>query len=183
MARKSSIKRLPAEIRKHLERRLREDSMSLDELIADLQDHFPGADTPSRSALHRYRVNLEEMMGRMREIETASAVLVGELGEGVGDKAGALLAQAVTTLATNAAFKAHDQIDEISITEIGKLARAAKAALETRTLSMKERQSIEKATEERLLKEQSKKLDEMGRKGALTPETLTSIRRDIYGIV
>jgi len=181
MPRKSTIKRLPADVRAHLELRLREDQLTLDELIEDLREHFPQAEPPSRSALHRYRVGFEEMAGRMREIEVASTALVGELGEDVGERAGALLAQAVTTLATNAALQAHS--DDVSITEIAKLARAAKAAMEARTLSMKERQAIEKAAEERLLKEQSKKLEALGKAGALAPETLARIRSEIYGIV
>ena len=183
MARQSSIKRLPTEVRSYLERLLREDRYTLDELIQRLQSKFPGENTPSRSSLHRYRTNMEEMLGRMREIDAAANVLVKEFGEDAGDKAGALLAQSITTLATNAAFKAHSEMDDISIEEIGKLARAAKAAMETRTMSFKERQAIERAAEERLLKEQNKKLEDMGRKGTLSQETLASIRRDIYGIV
>lgn len=182
MARKSTIKRLPVDVRKHLERRLREDQLTLDELIDDLREHFPGAEPPSRSALHRYRVGFEEMAGRMREIEAASSALVGELGEDVGERAGQLLAQAVTTLATNAALNAHTA-DEVSIKEVASLARAAKAAMEARTLSMKERLAIEKAAEDRLLKEQNKKLDAMGKTGAVAPETLKRIRAEVYGIV
>ena len=182
MARKSTIKRLPAKVREHLERRMREDRLTLDELIDDLREHFPSAEPPSRSALHRYRVGFEEMAARMREIEAASSALVGELGEGVGERAGQLLAQAVTTLATNAALSAHES-DDVSIKEVASLARAAKAAMEARTLSMKERVAIEKAAEERLLKEQTKKLEAMGKAGALAPETLTRIRAEVYGIV
>lgn len=182
MARKSTIRRLPGDVRKHLERRLREDRLTLDELIDDLREHFPDATPPSRSALHRYRIGFEELAGRMKEIEIASTALVTELGEGSGD-AGALLAQAVTTLAVNAALKAHGDDKDISIEEIGKLARASKAAMEARTMSIKERQSIEKAAEERLLKEQAKKLDTLGKTGALAPETLAKIRSEVYGIV
>ena len=181
MARKSSIKRLAPEVRKHLERRLREDRLTLDELIEDLREHFPEAEAPSRSALHRYRSGFEEMAGRMREIEAASTALVGELGEDVGERAGQLLAQAVTTLATNAALQAHDS--EVSITEIAKLARAAKAAMEARTLSRKEREAIEQAARERLLREQDEKLEAMGKAGTLAPETLARIRSEVYGIV
>lgn len=182
MARKSSVKRLPTEVRRHLERRMREDQLTLDELIEDLREHFPEAETPSRSALHRYRVGFEEMAGRMREIEAASTALVGELGEDVGERAGQLLVQSITTLATNAALNAHAN-DDVSIKEIASLARAAKAAMEARTMSMKERQAVAKAAEERLLKEQAKKLDTMGKTGALAPETLARIRSEIYGIV
>lgn len=179
MARKSTVKRLPDDVRRHLERRLREDRLTLDELIEDLQDHFPGTQTPSRSALHRYRANFEEMAGRMREIEAASTALVGELGEDVGERAGQLLAQAVTTLATNAALEAHS--NDVSIGEIAQLARAARAAMEARTLSRKEREAIELAARERLLREQDEKLTAAGRDGTVSMETVKEIRL-LYGI-
>ena len=54
----------------------------------------------------------------MREIQIASQVLVSEFGEDVDDKAGALLSQAVTTLATGVALRSNDN-DEISIQEVG----------------------------------------------------------------
>lgn len=140
MGRKSSVARLEPAARKYLEKLLREDRHTLDELLAALRAKFPTADV-SRSGLHRYRASLEEMMGRMREIDTAATALVSELGEGVGDKAGALLAQAVTTLATNAALNAHGE--DVSIKEVAELARAARAAMQARTMSLKEREAVE----------------------------------------
>ena len=121
------------------------------------------------------------MVGRMREIETAAGALVDELGEGVGDKAGALLAQAVTTLATNAALNAHEN-EGISIKEVGELARAARNAMQARTMSIKERQEIEQAAERRLEKSQQNKLDGLAKTGALAQDTLDRIRLEIYGI-
>lgn len=182
MGRKSSITRLDPEVRKHLEKLLREDRLTLDEMVNDVRAKFPEQDTPSRSSLHRYRTGFDEMVGRMREIETAAGALVDELGDGVGDKAGALLAQAVTTLATNAALNAHDN-DKVSIKEVGELARAARAAMQARTMSIKERETIEGAARAKLLREQEEKLDTMGKSGALAPETLKRIRAEIYGIV
>jgi hypothetical protein len=182
MGRKSSITRLNPEVRKHLEKLLREDRLTLDEMVSDVRAKFPDQDAPSRSGLHRYRSGFDEMVGRMREIETAASALVDELGDGVGDKAGALLAQAVTTLATNAALNAHDN-DKVSIKEVGELARAARAAMQARTMSIKERETIEGAARAKLLREQEQKLDTMGKSGALAPETLKRIRAEIYGIV
>ena len=100
----------------------------------------------------RDKSGFEELAGRMREIEAASAAMVGELGEGMGDRAGALLAQAVTTLATHAALNAHNDEKDLSIKEVAALARAAKAAMEARTMSVRERQTVEKAAQERLLR-------------------------------
>jgi len=181
MGRKSSITRLDPAVRKHLEKLLREDRFTLDEMIADVRERFPDQKTPSRSSLDRYRTGFDEMVGRMREIETAAGALVDELGDGVGDKAGALLAQAVTTLATNVALRAHDS-DDISVKEVGELARAARAAMQARTMSIKERETIEAAARAKLVREQSEKLDTMGKTGALAPDTLRRIRQEIYGI-
>ncbi len=176
MGRKSNISRLPPEVKAHLERKLREDQLTLNELLQDLRATFPAQHAlPSRTGLHRYQLGFSELAGRMKEIETAAAALVGELGEGVGDKAGALLAQAVTTLATNAALKAHEQ-DDISIKEVTDLARAARAAMQARTMSLKEREHIEAHARKRMLEEQSKKLDAMGNKGGVTEDTKKAIR-------
>lgn len=169
-------------MRKYLEKLLREDRFTLDEMIADVRKQFPDQQTPSRSSLDRYRTGFDEMVGRMREIETAAGALVDELGEGVGDKAGALLAQAVTTLATNVALRTHDR-DDVTVKEVGELARAARAAMQARTMSIKERETIEASARAKLLREQSEKLDSMGKTGAIASETLQRIRHEIYGIV
>lgn len=174
MGRKSSVSRLEPAARKHLEKLLREDRLTLDELLTEMRERFPAAEI-SRSGIHRYRVGFDEMVGRMREIEVAAGALVDELGDGVGDKAGALLAQAVTTLATNAALDAHSA-EKVSIKEVSELARAARAAMQARTMSIKEREAIEAAACRRLLEEQRQKLDAMGSKGGVTEDTKRAIR-------
>lgn len=179
MGRKSSVARLDPAARKYLEKLLREDRHTLDELLAALRAKFPAADV-SRSGLHRYRASLEEMMGRMREIDTAATALVSELGEGVGDKAGALLAQAVTTLATNAALNAHGE--EVSIKEVAELARAARAAMQARTMSLKEREAVEEAARRKLLAEQEANLQEVAKAQGMDESQVDFWRRKFLGI-
>lgn len=180
MGRKSSITRLPQDVKAYIERQLREDRLTLDELLDDLRQKFPSAEAPSRSSLGRYRASFEELAGRMREIEAGAAVLVGELGEGVGDKAGALLTQAVTTLAANAALRAHES-DNISVKEVGELARAARAAMQARTMSLKERQEIEAMARKRLLEEQEEKLQELRGSDGMSEQMEDRIRRVLLG--
>lgn len=179
MGRKSSVARLEPAARKYLEKLLREDRHTLDELLAALRAKFPTADV-SRSGLHRYRASLEEMMGRMREIDTAATALVSELGEGVGDKAGALLAQAVTTLATNAALNAHGE--DVSIKEVAELARAARAAMQARTMSLKEREAVEEAARRKLLAEQEANLQEVAKAQGMDESQVDFWRRKFLGI-
>lgn len=161
MARKSGIDKLPENIRSHIERRLRENELTLDELIDDLRLAFPEDTLPSRSALGRKRMAFDEMAKSMREIDAASRALVAELGEDFDDRGGALLAQAVTTLATNVAFqRLQDEPEELDIGDVLKLARTARAAQEARNLSLKERMQIEKNARERLISEQEGRLEE-----------------------
>ena len=174
MGRKSKVSRMTPEARKHLEKLMREDRLTLNELLAEMRAKFPEEDV-SRSGIYRYQAGFEEMVGRMREIETAAGALVDELGEGVGDKAGALLAQAVTTLATNAALNAHSN-DKISIKEVSELARAARAVMQARTMSTEEREAAEAAARRKLLEEQRAALEAMPIKGGVTADTKAKIR-------
>lgn len=179
--RKSSIDRLPPPVKSHIEKRLREGRLTLDELIHDLQQHFPAAQAPSRSALGRYSKGFDEILKSHRQIAAASEALVAELGENFDDKSGALLAQAVTTLATNVA---HDTLgkSEVEIKDVLDLARAAKSVQETRSLSLKERQAVAKEAREKLLAEQKEKLDELGRTGEVDQDTLNKVIKAAYGL-
>jgi len=181
MGRKSSIDRAAPSVRQRIERFMRDNRMTLDEMRQALAGEFGEQDIPSRSALHRYRANLAEMTGRMREIEAASAALVGELGEGAGEKAGALLAHAVTTLATHAAMGMQSR-DDVTVEEIRKLARAAKDAIDTRRISLAERQAVERDAQARLVKEQRSKLESLGKSGSIDAQTLALVMKAAYDL-
>lgn len=107
--------------------------------------------------------------------------MVDELGESVDEKAGALLAQAVTTQTAKAAFKAHESND-VTIKENSFLAKAAKEAMQTRQLSLKKRQEIEKVVREKLLHEQKGKLDELEKTGKVPAEMLAKVIKAAYDL-
>lgn len=174
MARKSSIDTLSASQRSHIEKRLRENQLTLDGLIADLRHHFPSENKPSRAALGRYSQKFDAMVERMREQETMSRMLVSELGENPDDKAGALIVQSLSILVNDTLSDAHDK--DLAIADICKLARAAKDTIHARSASLKERQAIEAAAREKLLAEQKEKLAAMPSKGGVTEETKQAIR-------
>lgn len=181
MAGKSSIQRLPPMVKTYIQKLLREDRMTLDDMLADIRSRFPNEKPPSRSALGRFKQGFEELTEKARQQREMAEAFVGALGEDASDKTGVLLVEAVSTLAYQAALGAHEK-DEVTIKEVTDLARAAKATMEARTLSVKERQAIEKAAQERLVREQQSKLDDLGKTGALTPETLQRIRQEVYGL-
>jgi hypothetical protein len=180
MGRKSTISRLPADQRKFVEKLLREDRLTLDEMLQAIRAEFPDADV-HRSGLHRYKASVHELTERMQEIDRAAQALVGELGDGIGEKSGALLAHAVTTLATNAALRAQND-DEVGIDDVRKLARAAKDALDTRRLSLAERKAIQQEVREAVLREQREKLEALGKSGAIDKTALALVIKAAYDL-
>ncbi len=180
MGRKSSIHKLAPDVRSHIERRLREDRLTLDELIEDLHQAFPSEQKPSRSAIGRYRTNFDELTKRLREQQAMASLLVEELGENPDDKAGALMVQSITTLTTHAAMGA--QIDEeTTIDDVRKLARAAKDVLAARKVSREERKAIQAEARDALLKEQEQRLEEMRGSDGMSEQLEDRIRRVLMG--
>jgi len=189
MGRKSTVDKLPAEVKAHLQKRLRENRLTLDELIDDLRTHFPAVaesgQLPSRSAVHRHSQSIADIVAHEREMQVASEALVAELGENFDAKAGALLAQAVTTLTNKRAFQALEATRDGTVMEIGDvldLARAAKTAQEARSLNLKERRAVAEEAVRKKLEEQRAKLEAMPMKGGVTADTKAAIR-EALGIV
>ncbi len=180
MGRKNRIHKLEPEARRLVERLLREDRWTLDEIVAQVRERFPDVSI-SRSSVHRYQPEFAELRERMDAIDRVSQALIGGLGEGVGEKAGALLAHAVTTAVTHAALKAQSA-DEIDMDELYKLARAANLSMGTRKMSLAERQAIERAAAERALREQREKLEALGKSGAIDPAVVAQVIRAAYDL-
>ncbi len=185
MGRKSSVDRQAPGVRAHILRRLRENRLTLDELIADLQAAFPATaaagELPSRSALHRFGQGIKEIVAHEREMAAAAEALVAELGEEFDAKSGALLAQAVTTLASKTAMNAIQSDTRLEIGDVLDLARAAKAAQEARSLNLKERRAVAKEAREKLLAEQEEKLQELRSSDGMSEQMESRIRRILLG--
>ena len=177
MGRKSTIKRLEPEARKHLEKLLREDRHTLDELLVAMREKFPNAEV-SRSAIHRHRQGYEELVKGMREQQAIASLVVSELGENPDDKAGALLVQTITTLTNQVALTAAGE-GEVDVETVRKLARAAKDVIAARRVDRQERLAIRQEAREELLAEQRAKLEAMPNKGGVTAATKAEIRKTL----
>ncbi|WP_180125636.1 phage protein Gp27 family protein [Rhodoferax sp. BLA1] len=188
MGRKSSIDKLPSEVRARVQKHLRENRLTLVELIADLQKEFPdlcaAGVLPSVSAVQRYSQGVREIVANEREMAAAAEALVGELGEDFDAKSGALLAQAVTTLANKRAFQAIEATSNgtvMDISDVLDLARAAKVAQEARSLNLKERRSVADEARRKLLEQQEVKLQEMRGSDGMSEQMEARIRRILLG--
>jgi len=188
MGRKSSIDKLPSEVRARVQKHLRENRLTLVELIADLQKEFPdlcaAGVLPSVSAVQRYSQGVREIVANEREMAAAAEALVGELGEDFDAKSGALLAQAVTTLANKRAFQAIEATCNgtvMDISDVLDLARAAKVAQEARSLNLKERRSVAEEARKKALEDAAQKASESGKRQGLSAEGVAALRAAIMG--
>lgn len=182
MGRKSSIERSPEEVRATIDSLIRKGRFTLAEIRAYVAEKHGPEHVPSKSALGRYSVAQEAMLEKMRGIDAAARVVVEELGESPDDRAGALLVQSITTLATDAALRAQLEGEEPSIEEVRKLARAARDVISARSQNLKERQAIERTARERLQREQAESLDKIAAERGMDADQVKFWRERFLGI-
>lgn len=184
MGRKSTISRLPADIKTYIEAMLATGSQTLDQLIADLQARFPAAasagDLPSRSAMHRYGSKLDRRLAAIKA-STQAAIMIREHA---GDSQDAR-SEALTALVQTELFDALLSLQEAEDSDldpgerIAMLSAAAKniATLTRSSVNLKQFQAkVEDETRRKVMEEQRAKLDAMGSKGGVTEDTKKAIR-------
>ena len=189
MGRKSSVSRLPAEIKTYIEAMLATVAQTLDELIGDLQQRFPGeaqaGELPSRSALHRYGSKLERRLTAIRASTEAARMIQAHAGDNQDARSEALTALVQTELfeailSLQEADEADDPEDRVAL-----LSAAAQniATLTRSSVNLKKFQAeAREAARRELLEEQRAKLEAMGSKGGVTEDTKRAIR-EALGIV
>lgn len=182
MGRQSSIKRLPSEVKHHIDKLLRWDKFTLDEIIDSIRAEYPDLEAvPSRMAIWRYQQVVKKMVDDQRNIQAMSDTLVAELGENFDDKTVALLTNMMTNLASNAVMGALGK-DEVASKELLELAKATNQAIEASSKSLKVRQAIKKAAQEELITAQKAKLNELGKTGGVPQEMLAKVIKAAYGL-
>lgn len=192
MGRKSTISRLPAEVKAFIEGRLAEGRCTLDELIAELRERWPGAaqagELPSRTAVHRYGAKLERRLAAIRASTEAAKIIQAQAGDDKDARSEALTALVQTELfeAILALQEADDPEEKADPGErVAMLSAAAKniATLTRSSINLKQFQAkVEADARAALLEEQRAKLEAMPSKGGVTEDTKRAIR-EALGIV
>jgi len=190
MGRKSTISRLPPEVKAYIAGKLADGRQTLDELIADLRVRFAAQaqtlELPSRAAVHRYGQKLERRLSAIRASTEAAKIIQAQAGDNTDARSEALTALIQTEL-----FEAILNLQEADDPEldagerVGMLSMAAKniATLTRSSVNLKLFQAkVEEETRKKLLAEQSDKLKSMATKGGVTEDTKRQIR-EALGIV
>lgn len=179
MGRKSTLRRLPDEQRTYIEARLAEGKLTLDELIADLRQRWPDAQTlPSRSAVHRYGQQLERRLSAIRASTEAARIIQSQVDDREDARSGALTAMIQSEL-FESIMALQEAADMDPAERVDLLSSAAKniATLTRSSVNLKRYQAeAAEAARQALLAEQREKLKAMPAQAGVTPETMQAIR-------
>ena len=191
MGRKSSIDRLDPEIKAYIQAMLASGSMTLDELIADLQARFPAAatagDLPSRSAVGRYGQKLERRLSAIRASTEAAKIIQAHAGDSKDARSEALTAMVQTEL-FEAILELQEAVDGDDKLEPGErvtlLSKAAKniATLTRSSVNLKEFQAKAEERARKLAFEQAAATAETSAKAqGLSASGVAALREAIMG--
>lgn len=185
MGRKSTVTRLPAEVKAYIEAMLATGAQTLDELIADLQARYPAeaqaGTLPSRSAVHRYGQKLDRRLSAIRASTEAAKLIQAQAGDDQDARSEALTALVQTELfEAILSLQEADDPDADPADRVGMLSSAAKniATLTRSSVGLKKFQLEVRAKAQAA----ADTVDKLAKKGGLTAETAAQIRREILGI-
>lgn len=186
MGRKSSVDRLPEEIKAYIQGCLADGSMTLDELIADLQARWPTQQLPSRSAVGRYGQKLERRLAAIRASTEAAKIIRAQAGDEMDARSEALTAMIQCELFESIIALQEASDENMDPGErVGLLATAAKniATLTRSSVALKKFQAeAEERARKALIEEQRAKLDELGRSGEVDQDVLDRVIKAAYGL-
>ncbi len=180
--RRSSISRLPPEIRDQINRLIRDGAM-IDEIVA----HLKTLDMQvSRSAVGRYRKSAEDAMREYREAQEIAGVWLQRYKEDPHGDVGRLVAELLKTVAFTTTARLREAGDgAVDTLDISRLSRAMQALERAGKISLDHvlairRETAETAAEAAVSAAEAES-EKVGHR--LPAEALRAIREQVYGIV
>lgn len=191
MGRKSSIERMPPEIKGHIQAMLATGSMTLDELVTNLKENFPAefsaGELPSRSALHRYGAKLDRRLAAIRASTEAAKIIRAHAGDDQDARSEALTAMVQTELfeAILELQEAVEGDDENNPAErVALLSKAAKniATLTRSSVNLKEFQAkAEERARKRAFEDAAATAETTAKAQGLSKQGVAALREAIMG--
>lgn len=185
VGRKSSIDRLPDEVRAYLDGLLATNRLTLDELLEDLRGQFSAQELPSRSAIHRYGQKLERRLSAIRASTEAAKIIRAQAGDELDARSEALTAMIQSELFESImALQEADDGEMEPAERVGLLADAAKniATLTRSSVTLKRFQSeAEERARKALLAEQEKRLADLRGSDGMSEQLEQRIRGILLG--
>jgi len=185
---RSSIDRLPPEIRTEVDLAIRQGS-TIDEIVGLLLDrHEQGklAEPVSRSAVGRYSKQYSEIAERQRDMSSVAKAFASDFGD-VDDKQGRLLVQLTTSLISKVAMDAMNAPDSedgpaFGFKEALQLAKAVKDATAASKIDVDREVKIREEAVKQARKQAAEAAASSAKSSGASEETIRKVRAAILGI-
>lgn len=180
MARKSSINKLPAPLQETLDRLIREQRFTLDEITAHMNQL--GAEL-SRSAIGRHQQKVGAQMENFQKAREVAAVWVERFGEAPGGDVGRLLIQMLQTVAFSHIGELSDsEAKQPNAMELMLLSKALQSMVGAEKTSLERELKIRAAEREKILADVEKRVAETARAAGMGEEQAAFWRQKVLGI-
>lgn len=175
MGRRSSVRRLPPEIRSELDRLLGDGRYTIAEIVAHMRRLGAAL---SRSAVGRRKLEVEAVTRRMREMREVAEGFARELGAAPEGQTGRLLIELVQSIVFRFAAGRSDEEAETTAQELYHVARAIRDLEAGASLGAERELKVRREA----AKDAAKAATGAARKAGLSPEAIATIERDVLGI-
>ncbi len=181
--RRSKVDLLPSEIKKQLNKMLRDGRLQQQEILSIVNQAIDEAGLPddarlSKTGLNRYATRVEEVGAKIRQMREVSAVWVAKLGDAPTSDVGKLLQEVVRTLAAETSLHMSESGEPVPPKALSQLALAIQRVEQAAMVSHKR--------EKELYKEFAAKAAEaaetVARSQGLTKDVVSAIKAEILGI-
>lgn len=179
MARKSTVKRLPPEIRQEVDRLLAEGRCTLDQVVAHLRTL--GSDV-SRSAMGRYAQQFECVAAKMREAREVATAFAQELGDIPENDMGRTLVQLLHQMTFKVLMQRADEDGPVKPMDLMLLAKTIKESVGSTKISAELEMKLRDRTRAEALRDAAKAVESAGQERGLTSETVKAIKSRVLGM-
>jgi hypothetical protein len=182
MAHRSSVRRLPDEVRAEVDRLLTDGRYTLDQIVKHLRGL--GVDSVSRSAIGRYSQQFERIAEDIKLTREMARAVGAELADLVEDDATQLVVGSIQALLLKARMQFGPD-DEIRPKDVADLARASKdlaTALRSRAhLRTAVRRELEAEVAGRA-EQAAEAVDQLAQEHGLSAALAAQLRREVLGV-
>lgn len=179
MANKSSITKLPKQVRESVDRAIRDQRATIDEIVSLIDEM--GAEV-SRSAVGRYVKSANEKMEQYRRAQEVAKTWIGKLEEDPKGDVGRLLSEMLRTVAWQTISNMDGSEEKVAM-DIMLLARAIKDMAGADKVTMESSLRIRQEARKKALEEAAQRAEDTAVAQGMGPEQARFWREQVLGAV
>ncbi|MCM0081791.1 DUF3486 family protein [Geomonas sp. Red32] len=187
MPKPSTIEQLPPDIKNRLQELLQDPRVSQLELTAHINELLEAGghdERVSKSAVNRYALRMADVGEKLRQSRDVADMFISKVGAAPQGQMGLLINEILRTLAFDLTLKIQDADLSDPETLASTIDQVKALALATQRLEQGAMINIKRESEIRrqALEDAAKRAAEVAKKGGISADTISSIRREILGI-